>query len=53
MVKSQYTKDKPVRLSTKKKKAERNTQCHLVKNISFVKKAINYDTLFCVMCRTI
>lgn len=28
-------------------------QCHLVKNISFVKKAINYDPLFCVMCRTV
>lgn len=28
-------------------------QCHLVKNISFVKKAINYDSLFCVMCRII
>lgn len=25
----------------------------LVKNISFVKKAINYDSLFCVMCRII
>lgn len=26
-----------------------SAQCHLVKNISFVKKAINYDSLFCVM----
>lgn len=32
-----------------KKKRGANTQCHLVKNISFVKKAINYDSLFCVM----
>lgn len=55
-VRTNKKKEQPVTLLDILKEQKINKysgQCHLVKNISFVKKAINYDSLFCVMCRII